>query len=52
MWLTAEIPPLWQNGYMYTWQGGVAHAVPSQIPYNIQKILQYLLLIGLNHSYH
>ena len=52
MWLTAEIPPLWQNGCTHTGYGGVAHAVPSQIPYNILKVLEYLLLYLVNHSNH
>ena len=47
MWLTAKIPPLWQNGYIYTRVGGVAHAIPSHIPYNILKILQYFILYKL-----
>jgi hypothetical protein len=47
MWLTAEIHHFWQNGYTYTEWGGVAHAIPSHTPYNILKILQYLLLYKL-----
>jgi len=48
MWLTAEIPPLWHSGYIYTRGGGVAHAVGLFFDYYIWKKLKIYVYAAYN----
>ena len=55
MWLTAEIPPLWHSGYIYTRGGGVALAWGYRqkgrqfVPVDTKTGLLKLLILLVKH---